>query len=515
MGACDDQSKVIAFLSQPGSYGISGPVEQIDTHAAIVFLAGGRAYKLKRAVRFPYLDFSTIAKRKAVCENELALNRRTAPDLYLDVECVGRGANGELAFGKGEPLDWVLVMRRFAPECLLDSMAEEGSLAPKLLRDLADGIAAFHERADVRHEGGGAARVREVIDGNLKTMAEMSDELLPTSDCERLHELSMVALETVAPLLDRRAAEGHVRHCHGDLHLANICVWKGQPTLFDCLEFDASLATTDTLYDLAFLLMDLWQRGLGFEASLVFNRYCDMSGDDEGLAAMPLFLSMRAAVRAHVSASAAERQAGETKRNLKSRAARRYLDAALDFLKTSEPRMIAVGGLSGTGKSTLAARLAPYIGHPPGGRWLRTDVLRKRMAGLGPEERLPPKAYTKDKSAEVYNRLLGKAETALAAGTSVILDGVFADPVERRALGELAKVLDVPFTGMWLDASPETMRERVGSRRGDASDADLAVVEKQLGYDLGDLSGWRKISAAGSPDKVLGRALDHLEGRGR
>ncbi|MFA7601565.1 MAG: AAA family ATPase [Novosphingobium sp.] len=506
MDRCDDQTETIAFLSQPGAYALAGPVERIDTHAAIVFLVGDRAYKLKRAVRYPYLDFSTAEKRKAVCETELALNRRTAPDLYLGVQPVGRSDDGTLAIGLGTPVDWLLVMRRFAPECLLDAMAREGALDPRLVRELADAIAAFHDGAKAV-PGPGAGRVRAVIEGNRASMAALPDALLPADECERLYRRSLALLDELAPLLDSRAASGHVRHCHGDLHLANICLWHGRPTLFDCLEFDTALATTDVLYDLAFLLMDLWQRGLRAEASLAFNRYCDMRGESDGLAALPLFLSMRAAVRAHVTASAAGRQPDAAGREERQAAARAYLAAALVFLDRQPPRLIAVGGLSGTGKSTLAGGLAPHLGAPPGARWLRSDVLRKRLAGVVPEAPLPATGYTAERSRAVYDRLIGEARRALAAGTSVIVDAVFAAPAERAAVAGIADAAGVPFLGLWLEAAPDVLRARVGERRGDASDADAAVVDRQLGYALGDLTGWQRMSAAGSRDEVLAGAL--------
>lgn len=506
MRECEEQSETIAFLSNPRTYGVQGPVERIDTHAAVVFLAGDFAYKLKRAVRYPYLDFSTAGKRKAVCEAELALNHRTAPELYLEVRPVGRRDDGTLALGEGTPVDWVIVMRRFEPDCLLDAMARKGQLDAKLIRELADAIVAFHDNAEVV-AGKGAERVLTVIEGNRASMAALPPNILPPADCDRLHASSLAALQDQATLLDRRSKAGHVRHCHGDLHLANICLWKGRPTLFDCLEFDSELGTTDVLYDLAFLLMDLWQRGLRLEASLLFNRYCDMHEEMDGLAAMPLFLSMRAAVRAHVEASAADRQSSETEREEKRRTAGAYLAAALAFLDRPAPCLIAIGGLSGTGKSTLAGNLAPLIGGAPGARWLRTDVLRKRMAGLPPEGRLPAEAYTQVRNRAIYARLLDEARAALAAGICVIVDGVFADPAEREAIDATAAAVNAPFLGLWLEAQPETLIKRVSQRSDDASDANAAVVARQLGYKIGDLSSWHRIPATGTPQDVLDNAL--------
>jgi aminoglycoside phosphotransferase family enzyme/predicted kinase len=505
----NDQQATIAFLMRPEAYGLPGPVERIDTHAAIVFLAGDRAYKLKRAVRYSYLDFSTIAKRKAVCEAELALNQRTAAELYLEVRSINRLADGTLSFDEGEAIDWLVVMRRFAADSLLEAVALQGRLDAPLVRELADQIASFHDDAEVE-KGDGAERVGRVIEGNRATMATLPPASLPPRECSDLHARSIEEWSRLAPLLDQRAAAGHVRHCHGDLHLANICLWRGKPTLFDCLEFDAALATTDVLYDLAFLVMDLWERGFSSQASLLFNRYLDMRDEAEGLAAFPLFLSMRCAIRAHVSATAAGRQTSDKARRAKLGMAREYLRAAHRFLDHPAPRLVAIGGLSGSGKSTLAGALAARIGGAPGARWLRTDVLRKRLASVAPETKLPQDAYSRENNATVYAVLLESAARTLATGYSVIVDGVFADPAERAKIAAVAKAAGVGFTGVWLAASPATLLDRVATRIGDPSDADHQVVERQLDYDLGDLGDWLKVNAECAPDAILARTLNGI-----
>lgn len=510
MTTFDSQSDVIAFLSEPSAYGVSDLVNRIDTHAAIIFLAGDRAYKLKRAVRYPYLDFSSAEKRRLVCKAELALNRRTAPDLYLEVCSIGRLDDGNLALGQGSPVDWLVVMRRFAAQDLLDAMAREGRLEPGMLRELADGISRFHELADIVTDHDAVARVRSVIEGNRTSMANLPGLPLAASDRAQLFTSSLVLLDQLAPLLARRGEAGLVRHCHGDLHLGNICMWQGKPVLFDCLEFDAGLATSDLLYDLAFLLMDLWQRGLRDEASLVFNRYCDRRAETDGLAAMPLFLSMRAAVRAHVEARGADLQPGVKGRKDKLVTARRYLASALGFLDRPEPRLLAVGGLSGSGKSTLAARLAPRIGTAPGARVLRTDILRKRLAGVDPEAHLPESAYTQETHDAVYTALLEEARKTLEAGWPVIVDAVFDFPASRAEVEALARAVAVPFAGLWLDAPRDLLHARVGTRRSDASDAGPAVVDKQLARDVGFLGDWQRVDARGDAQQTLDHAIAAL-----
>jgi len=508
-----NQDEVIAFLERPDSYGGRAPVKRIDTHAAIVFLAGDYAYKLKRAVQFPYLDFSTPAKRKAVCEAELSLNRRTAPELYVAVRSVNRQADGTIGFSQGEPVDWLVVMHRFKSDDLLENVAARGDLDAALTVSLADEIADFHVAAETIPAADGAERVRRVIESNLDSMRRIPPGIIEARMSDDLFQASLAEWAGLRNVLDRRAAAGHVRLCHGDLHLANICLWRGKPRLFDCLEFDSELAASDVLYDLAFLVMDLWQRNYRPSANLLFNRYLDRRDESDGLAAFPLFLSMRAAIRAHVCGAAVQRQAKTKDQERQIADARNFVGAAQSFLKKGTPQLIAIGGLSGTGKSTLARALAPLLGTAPGARWLRTDVLRKRLAGLRPEARLAKDAYRPERSAEVYASLQKEAAAALRAGSTVIVDGVFAKCEERDEIRRIARTAGASFTGLWLTAPRDAMLARVRGRLHDASDADEAVVEQQLRYDLGKLEDWQSVDAGRTPDAVLSSAVHLLSGK--
>ncbi|WP_029008132.1 AAA family ATPase [Azospirillum halopraeferens] len=506
--AAGGQDAVIAFLEDPGTHG-GQPVERIDTHGAIVFLAGDRALKLKRAVRFPYMDFSTRERRRAACEAELALNRRTAPDLYRAVEPVVRRSDGTLATGgSGAVLDWVVVMHRFDGDRLFDRMAGRGALTPDLMRHLADAIAAFHAAAPERRDAGGAAAMAAVSDGNLAELAQ-SPALFPPPLVDRLAAASRTALARHGALMDARRDAGRVRHCHGDLHLRNIVLHDGRPTLFDCIEFDDSLAVVDVLYDLAFLLMDLDHRGLRPLGNAVLNRYLEVTGEHGGLALLPLFLSVRAAVRAKVDAAAAAAQEdGERAAGLRADA-RRYLEQALASLEPPPPRLVAVGGLSGTGKTTVARGLAPAIGPAPGAVVLRSDVLRKRLHGVAETTRLPPEAYTPAATAAVYAAIADAAAAALAAGHAVVADAVYARPEERQAIAAVAAAAGVPFHGVWLEAPAPVREQRVTGRCGDASDATAEVVHRQESYDPGPLD-WVPVAAGGDPAAVLDAARERL-----
>jgi hypothetical protein len=497
--------EVVAFLSNPASYGADvTDVEVIATHASIVFLAGPRAYKLKRPVHYPYLDYSTRGLRRRACEAELALNRRTAPELYLDVAAIRCGDDGRLSFGRGTPVDWVVVMRRFDERDLLDRVAAENRLTPDLARDIADRVAAFHDRAERSRDLGGRRAMKSIIEGNERNLREASSVFAGTK-IDELTVRSNGELDAVADLLDHRRDAALVRRCHGDLHLKNICLFEGRPLLFDCIEFSDELAWIDVLYDLAFLVMDLDGRGLRATANLILNRYLDMANSEDGMAALPLFLSLRAAIRAHVTSTAATLEVDAVKRRELETAAKLYLDRALGYLTKPQPRLVAIGGLSGTGKSTLAAALAPELGAAPGARVLRSDVIRKRILGRTPETPLPADAYAATVNEQVYEVMRAMAKEMLRCGYAVIVDAVSARPRERDAFEAIADEAGVRFTGFWLEAPAATLERRVAVRRGDASDATPALVRRQLEYELGTME-WQRIDASGEPAACLASA---------
>lgn len=502
----DDQSEVIAFLGDGASYGTPGAaVERIATHASFVFLTGDRAFKLKRAVKYSYLDYSTLARREACCRAELALNRRTAPRLYLGLRAVTRTPRGGLAFDdRGEVVEWVVEMRRFDQDSLFDRLAETHRLTPRLMRDLADEIAAFHRDAEAAPQHGGAAALASTIAINDENLRLAAPPLDPAA-IERLRSLSLARLAQVTPLLEARRESGKVRRCHGDLHLRNVCLDEGRPTVFDGIEFNDDFACIDVLYDLAFLLMDLGHRRLDALASLVLNRYLDRTGDGGGLAALPLFLSLRAAVRAHVLGTLARSGAGAAEARAALASAASYLALALALLEPAPPRLVAIGGLSGTGKSTVAQALAPRFRPFPGARLLRSDTARKRLMRVAPETRLPPESYSLEAARRVYGALYEEAAAALAAGYSVIVDATFLRADERDAIAAVAKTQGVPFAGFWLEAPPVVLAARVTARQGDASDADRAVLERQLAMDPGALD-WMRIDASAESSAIIAAA---------
>jgi aminoglycoside phosphotransferase family enzyme/predicted kinase len=462
----------------------------IETSCARVYLTGDLALKVKRPVNFGFLNYETAELRRWALERELAFNRAAAPDIYRRVGALTRKADGGLELdGPGATVESVLEMRRFDETAVLAEQpwAVDGVLA----EDLGRAIARFHADAAVTREAEPGGGMSFTIRSNAALLKDLAPRLGPAK-VEALIAATDAERARLDGLLSERLANGWVRRCHGDLHLGNILLEHGRPILFDCIEFNDVLSQIDTLYDIAFLLMDLDFRRRRDAAVRVLSAWLDEGartlGDDlwSGLEALPLALSVRAAVRCHVQAHGGDDEA-----------ARAYLDAALAHLEPVPPVLAAVGGLSGSGKSTFARIAAPGLGASPGAVILRSDEIRKRLFGVGPLERLPPEAYAPEVSPRVYGRMFEDAGHALAAGRAVILDAVFMKPEERAAAAEVARRASSPFQGLWLEAPPALLHSRVAGRSGDASDADAAVLDAQLSRDLGPMD-WPRVDSDGA-----------------
>jgi uncharacterized protein len=507
MTSHDAQTDVFAMLSDPATHG-GGRVKRIDTHAASVFLTGARAYKVKRAVRFPFLDYSTLEKRKAACEAELAVNQGFAPQLYRRVVPITRAPDGRLALdGAGVPIEWALEMRRFDENATLDRLAERRAIDLAIADALARVVAEAHAKAPVADAGPWPEWLSVIVAQNHDELRGHAD-LFDPARVDALTQASNAALRRVAPLLASRGATGLVRRAHGDLHLGNIVLIDGKPVIFDAIEFDPKMATGDLLYDLAFLLMDLIERRLDAAANVVLNRYLVETGraeDLDGLAALPLFLSLRAAIRAKVTA--AKRDVDGADRPAAAQAAQDYFRLALRLITPPAPVLVAIGGLSGTGKSALARALAPSLPPPPGAVVLRSDVERKAMFGVAETERLPVAAYSQEAGKRVYAALADKARRVLGAGHTAIVDAVLARAEERAQIAAAARAGNVPFRGLFLTADLDVRIARVRARAHDASDADAAVVREQESYALGAIE-WAKVDASGGLDQTLRAAQD-------
>lgn len=493
------QDEIEAFLGNAAA--TSEPVTRVDTHAAIVFLHGARALKIKRAVKLPFLDFSTLERRKAACEAELAVNQPFAPMIYRRVVPITRERDGALAVGgTGTPVEWALEMVRFDENATFDKLAQRGEITSELASAVADAIVAAHAAATVVRTSAWVGSVGAIIQQNAD--AFRAADAFTAAERNELEQLSRRSCAELKPLLERRSRDGFVRRCHGDLHLANLALIDGKPVLFDAIEFDERLATTDVMHDLAFTLMDLLHFQCDDAASIVLNRYLGNTAAEnlEAMALLPLLISMRAAVRANVLLCRAA-QPGVTQTALADQA-RAYFSLARSALKPPPPCLIAIGGLSGTGKTVVARALAARVGALPGAVVLRSDVIRKRMLGVTELEPLPPAAYRPSLNADVYAELAGRAARMIRQGHSVIVDAVFAREAERSAIEETATQAAVPFLGLFLTADLPIRLQRIRQRSGDASDATAAVAAAQEDYDLGTLR-WAKVDAGGSREATV------------
>ena len=478
-----DQQDVITALASGEAIGMAGTcVDRVDTHLSHVFLTEDRAYKLKRAVKLPFVDFSTADRRRAACETELEVNQRFAPRLYLGVQPVMRTGEGVRVGGEGDIVDWVVELRRFRDEDQFDRLAQRGRLTLPLIRETAAIVVDMHEKAEIVATAGHAADYRHIIRELRETEADGARRMGVEPAHTDLFDDLDTELTRLDHLIESRRRAGKVRRGHGDLHLRNICLFEGRPTPFDALEFDPRLATIDILYDLAFLLMDLRFNDLPAHANAVMNAYWDASGEgEEALDLLPFFMALRATVRMSVAVEA-ERLAE----------ADAYRALAIDLLKRPEAALVAVGGLSGSGKSAVAAELCPLLPGPAGARWLRSDVIRKQTLGIAPQQHAGDADYTDAARTQVYRELAARAGQALHAHACVVADATFLSMNARTLTSAAAP--RCPLHAFWLDAPLEVRLERIAGRSGDPSDADASVAAAQEDpVDLG--ADWRRIDA--------------------
>lgn len=477
-----EEAEVVAWLE-------GGAERKIETGCAWVFLAGDTAFKVKKRVDLGFLDYSTLDLRLWALERELRFNRAAASNIYRAVRKITRTADGGLELdGGGDVVEYALEMRRFDESSVLSARpwAVDGRLAEAMGRL----VARAHLDAEVRPRGGGGKALKYTIDSNAKLLRELAPRL-GRDRVEAVIAATDAEFFKREALLNARQAAGFARHCHADLHLGNILLEDGRPILFDCIEFNDVLSEIDIQYDIAFLLMDLDFRRRRDAGVRVLSAYLDEArrhfGPEmlDGLAALPLMLAVRAGVRAHVWAHTGD-----------DAAAGAYLAAALDHLSPPSPKLVAVGGLSGSGKSTFARLIAPGLGASPGAVVLRTDEIRKRLMGVAPEARLPATVYSPAFYNEVYETLIAETRRLLAAGRAVVLDATFIQPELRARVEQAAIGMGAPFHGVWLEAAPEVLAQRIEGREGDASDATVATLRMQLERDVGEI-GWVRVDASG------------------
>lgn len=483
----------------------------IETHVSIVLLAGATAYKMKKAVEFPFLNFTTLEARRAACEREITINRRTAPTIYKRVVPVTQEPSGLALDGPGEVVEYLVEMDRFDESTVFDQLVTEpGRLGRTVVEALADEIARFHSNAEVKRGRDWYSGIRMIAENNRQSFAGFADDIFTSGAVDHVTESTIERIDELADVLGKRQETGHIRACHGDLHLRNICLVDDRPTMFDAIEFSDAFSDIDTMYDLAFLLMDLDFRGERRLASFVFNRYLDVLTEDASVyQLLPIYLSMRAQIRAHVDAAAARAQSDDSLTGTALERARAYLALSATYLERQPARLIAVGGLSGSGKSRLAREIAPHCPGGVGARVIRSDVERKRLVGVHPNQILGHDGYTPDMTRRTFDYLFESARETLATGQSVILDAVFASTAHRTSAEKVAKDLGIDFLGLWVDAPEDIRLARVEKRKNNVSDITPDIARLQSDYDLGDLT-WTRIDSAGEKAKTVATAISAL-----
>ncbi|MBL0141700.1 MAG: AAA family ATPase [Betaproteobacteria bacterium] len=464
-----------------------GQVELLETHISWVLLAGDLAYKIKKPVSLGFVDFSTLDSRRYYCEEELRLNRRTAPDLYLGVVPITGTPALPVMGGTGQAFEYAVKMRRFPQEALLDRVAKAGALTPRQIDSFARSVVAFHgcvARAGGEGAFGAPAQILADAVDNFAQLELQDDQDGTRKLRQALCSWTLREFNLLEPVLARRKHGGFVRECHGDLHLGNVALFKGEPVAFDAIEFNETFRWIDVMNDVAFPVMDLFHYGVPRLAHRFMDAYLEATGDFGGLRPLRFYLAYRAMVRAKVSCIRAH-QAGidAADRDRSARAYRDYLGLAQEFTARGRPALIVMHGLSGSGKTTVSQALVELLGAVR----LRSDVERKRLAGLeaGARTNSAPGGglYTPETDRLTYARLAALAGEVLDAGYPAIVDAAFLKSAWREMFREFARERGAPFVLVACAAPEEALRARIGKRTRagtDASEAGIAVLERQL-----------------------------------
>ncbi len=489
----DESSPLIQALRNPDIWpDRSERVELIETHISSVLITREFAWKLRKPVSFGFIDFSTLELRYHYAQEELRLNRRTSPQLYLCIVPITGSASAPIIGGEGTAIEYAVQMRRFEQDQLLLRIANAGPIASTVMTQLAETLAAFHQSVDVAkgasHFGSLDAVRQDALDNFTTLNSLLSSDDPEISTLATLQAWTVAELERLGSVIEQRHHSGRVRECHGDLHLANIVMVDNRPTLFDCLEFNEQLRWIDVMSEIAFLVMDLEEHRQHSASRVLLNRYLEVTGDYDGLRVLRFYIVYRAMVRAKVDLLRCQQSADDATACRMRLESSEYLRLASQDSTTSRPMLVIMHGVSGSGKSWVSSRLvemAPIIR-------IRSDVERKRLSGLEETQRTEGEAnqelYSTARSAQTYQRLLDLAELILNAGHSVVVDAVFMSHEHRQPFRALAERLGVSFVILACDAPLDVLRSRVSMRQTenrDASDADLAVLEKQLAADRG------------------------------
>ena len=508
----ESQADIIAALSNPKTYPHRvRSVEVRQSHIALLFLAGDKAYKLKRAVLYPEADLSTREKRRLACVQEMKRSAVYAPGLVEKIETVRRLPDDRIVIGgsEGEEVDTVLIMKRIPDKYLLNHLLPSSHFDRFEAMDLAEKLADLHQKAKILKNKWGVEVIKRLILENESVLSCFCPDIFDKKKVEELTRRSLSALARQGRLIGLRQKAGSVRKCHGDLLLSNIAYVDGDFLFFSPIEYNEKLCCIDTLYDLADILMDLEAKGQRRLTNIVFNHYMAYMNDLSGFPLLPLYQALRAARRAAVCAKKSTLMRGWDRRRI-IKEARHYFELACHVISGGAPLLIACGGLSGSGKSRIAREIAGYLNPAPGAVILRDDIVKKQIMGLTPAQTLDRKYETPAFEEVVYDVLRQQASLALSVGSCVILDALFYNPAERQAAEELAASEGVPFLGLWMDAPIAVREERVKSRLRNPSDVrDRAELNRQLTLETGKIT-WHTIMTDGHRLKTIALALHQL-----
>lgn len=480
-------SPLIQALQDPTLY--HHPVHQfqvIETHISWVLLTGVFVYKIKKPVNLGFLDFSTLQKRHYYCLQELSLNRRLAPDIYLDI--IHIGGTPEAPVLNGKPIiEYAVKMRQFSQTARLDHILAKNTLRPEHIDQLADNIAAFHQQAETAkndsHHGEPTA-VLESIEKNFQTIFPLLSDEKNILQLEIVKKWSLVKYEQLLPQIIQRKANGFIRNCHGDMHLANIALIDEKITIFDCIEFNDSLRWIDVISEIAFTCMDLTDRHRADYAARILDRYLQRTGDYASLALFQFYQVYRALVRAKVAIiQANEAVLPEQEKQRALQQYQEYADLAVTFTQPHPQTFFITHGVSGSGKSTLTQPLLEKFNLIR----LRSDVERKRLFGLPAEAQTDAvtkhKVYGEKSSQRTFDHLLTTAKQLCQNGFSVIVDATFLKQIHRQPFQALAKTLNIPFVILSFSVEEQQLHERIKKRSNegkDASEATIEVMQRQL-----------------------------------
>ena len=450
----------------------------VETHISWVLLTGPYAYKIKKPLDFGFLNFTTLAARKHFCEEELRLNRRTTDQIYLDVLPITGTEQEPVLGGSGKPFEYAIKMRQFPQQALLNELLAQGKLATGHIDALAKLIAQFHQKAPRVAKEHPLAQASAIVAPILENFQHARPLLRDDKDLQqlaRIEQWTLATIEHLGLLLEHRGAQGAIRECHGDLHLGNVALIDGQPTPFDCIEFNEPFRLIDIGMDIAFMIVDLEEHGLDSMARRMTSLWLEGTGDYEGLALLPLYKSHRAMVRAKVALFRLGQTEDTAQRQAIVREYRHYADLA-DSYSASPLRFLAIThGVSGTGKSSVALALVEALG----GVRIRSDVERKRLLPDADSATL----YAADASTATYQRLHQLAEQALEGGSAVVLDATYLQKAQREAAQALAERLSAPLLIIQCEAPLPLIEQWLEERQQqgeDPSDATLEVVKAQL-----------------------------------